>query len=237
MNLAGNQVKQLFKALRTGARPSTVGLWAAATAVDQLRRRSRPARELIVSKRLEPGESYVIRVPGDGESPLAASISSDTSVSTGDASGAEASITTQILSAPTELVTAANETEPVEPDLEAPTTSRRQRRRASRIASLDEAELDREVLPRRQQRRLGRAERRARTRPSRRRIRKARRRQKRAARAYAHSKHTSRPSRRKRRRRRAAERQVEYRQARVDRRSTRRRRRELRKAQKQLARI
>ena len=276
MNLAGNQAKQLFKALRTGGRPPTVALWAAATVVDQIRKRQRPERELLASKKLKPGESYVIRVPGPGEAPLASTIGNGTVASV--AAGTDRSITSELFEAATDLIGAASQppeeteasptlsrrqrrkaeqsTDPEpEPtiastlvdvaasfmnggDLEeepeeagAPTQlSRRKRRRAGRVASLDEFDVDRQALSRRRRRKLKRAEKRARRRPSRRRMRKARHQQDRAT-AFTQ------PSRRRRRRLRAAEREVEYRAAKVEKRSTRRRRRKLRKAEKALDRL
>ena len=57
MNLAGNQAKNLFKSIRTGNPPSIVGMWAAATVVDQIRRRKRPEKELLLRKKLKPGQA------------------------------------------------------------------------------------------------------------------------------------------------------------------------------------
>ena len=307
MNLAGKQAKQFFKSLRTGSPPPAVGLWAAATVVDQLRKRSRPERELIASKKLKPGQSYVIRVPGEDEGSLAESVKPGTAVATIDASGDEGSITSQLFSAATGLIASAAEVseeseepaatakpsrrrrrraadeaaeaeaspklsrrqrrkaarkdteatpvekpngslastlvevaasfmepgdEEAELQVETPKISRRQRRRTARLASLDAVEFDREALPRRRRRKLDRAERLARKRPGRKRVRKARHQQKRAAKAYAKSERRAQPSRRRRRKIRGAERELEYLQAKVEKRSTRRRRRKLRKAEK-----
>ena len=325
MNLAGNQAKQLFKSLRTGSSPSVVGLWAAATAVDQMRKRSRrPDKELIASKKLKPGESYVIRMPGKDEGSLAETVAPSTLIADIETSD-EGSIASQLFSAATELIGAATQepgkvaepemaaplsrrqrrkaarseaAEPIaklsrrqrrkaaqidseepaaklsrrqrrkaaEPAVEAATPgedsngslastlvdvaasfmssedevaeaspvkpSRRQRRRATRLSSLEEAEFDREALPRGRRKKLNRSERRARKRPSRRRVRKARKRQKGAAKTYAKIERRAQPSRRKRRKIRAAERDLEYRQDKVDKRSSRRRRRKLKKAEK-----
>jgi len=115
--------------------------------------------------------------------------------------------------------------------------SRRARRRTSSLSSLKDAEFDPDALPRRQRRKLSRAERRARQRPSRRRVRKARQHQKAAAKTYARIERRARPSRRKRRQIRAAQRDLAYRQAKADTRSTRRRRRKLRKAEKALKKL
>ncbi|MDH3606107.1 MAG: hypothetical protein OER12_03840 [Acidimicrobiia bacterium] len=254
MNLAGNQAKQLFKTLRTGGRPPTVALWAAATVVDQIRKRQRPDRELIATKKLKPGESYVIRVPKEGEASLASTVGNDT-VATVTSAG-DRSITSELLAAATDLIGAATASDEPPTD-EAPvasTLSRRQRRkarrsaekeaepeepaalgrretrRAERLASLDGFEVDRQSLSRRRRRKLRRAEARARRRPSRRRTRKARRQHKQAAAAL-------RPSRRARRKLQAATNEVEYRTAKVERRPTRRRRRKLKKAEKALGRL
>ncbi len=306
MNLAGNQAKQLFRSLRTGARPSVVGLWAAATAVDQVRKRSQgPKKELIASKKLKPGESYVIRMPGKDEGSLTDALSPGTRIAEIETVGDEGSIASQLFGAATELIGAATE-EATEPEA-APSLSRRQRRqaakaateepvaklsrrqrrkatrhaaeevapasngsitstlvdvaasftgseaetvetppekvgrgrrrRAARLASLDEADFDRESLPRRRARKLERSERRARRRPGRGRVRKARRRQRSAAKASAKLDRPARPSRRKRRKIRAAERDLEYRRAKVEKRSTRRRRRKLRKAEAALEKL
>jgi len=152
MNLAGNQAKQLFKSLRTGASPSTVGLWAAATAVDQLRKRSsRPDKELIVSKKLKPGESYVIRMPGAEEGSLAESLAPGTRIAEIETTD-EGSIASQLFTAATELIGAA-----AEPD-EAVSLSRRQRRQASRAVVEDDAPAaeDPPKLSRRQRRKASR---------------------------------------------------------------------------------
>lgn len=315
MNLAGNQAKQLFKSLRTGSRPSVVGLWAAATAVDQMRKRSKGSgKELIATKKLKPGESYVIRMPGKDEGSLAASLAPGDVVAEIE-TNREASIPSQLLSVATDLLGTATaeseksasgssrqrrktslvaneeepektsrrqrrraakaveepveklsrrqrrkaarvETEEVEPveesfasslvDVaasfmagdEAPVEeaaakeSRRQLRRSKRLASLEDVEFDREVLPRRRRRKLNRSERKAQRRPSRKRVRRARKHQQRAAKESAKIERRSQPSRRKRRKIRGAERELEYRQAKVEKKSTRRRRRKLRKAER-----
>jgi hypothetical protein len=335
MNLAGNQAKQLFKSLRTGSSPSVVGLWAAATAVDQMRKRSpRPKKELIAKKKLKPGESYVIRMPGSDEGSLAESLAPGTRVAEIETSD-EGSIASQLLTAATDLIGAATQepeptaelevapslnrrqrrkaakTEAEEPAAEepaaklnrrqrrkaakteaeepaaklsrrhrrnasgtafeaaasaedssgslastlvdvaasfvtpedeateatTPNVSRRQQRRTTRLASLEETEFDPEALSRRRRRKLGRSERRARKRPSRHRVRKARRRQAGAAKKSAKSERRTQPSRRKRRKIRAAERDLEYRQEKIEKRSTRRRRRQLRKAEKAFAKL
>jgi hypothetical protein len=154
MNLAGNQAKQLFKSLRTGASPSTVGLWAAATAVDQLRKRGgRPEKELIVSKKLKPGESYVIRMPGAEEGSLAESLAPGTRIAEIETTDG-GSIASQLFTAATELIGAAA----AEPD-EAVSLSRRQRRRAARAVVEDDAPAteDAPKLSRRQRRKTSRA--------------------------------------------------------------------------------
>jgi len=155
MNLAGNQAKQLFKSLRTGASPTTVGLWAAATAVDQMRKRTgRPDKELIVSKKLKPGESYVIRMPGAEEGSLAESLAPGTQIAEIETTD-EGSIASQLFTAATELIGAAG----AEPE-EAPSLSRRQRRKASRAVAEDDAPAaeDPPKLSRRQRRKASRVE-------------------------------------------------------------------------------
>jgi hypothetical protein len=300
-----------------------VGLWAAATAVDQIRKRSRGSKkELIATKKLKPGESYVIRMPGAAEGSLAESLAPGTVVAEIE-TNREQSIPTQLLSAATDLLGAATreseelspartrqrrktslvaaekdsekpgrrqrrraareaqraaepaakvsrrqrrrasrapveETVPAEesfgsslvdvaasfmagddaPAEDAPAKlSRRQRRRSDRLTTLEDVEFDRDALPRRRRRKLGRAEGRARKRPSRRRVRKARKQQRRAASTSERIERRSRPSRRKRRKIRAAERNLEYRRGKVEKRSTRRRRRRLRKAEKAFQRL
>lgn len=252
MNLAGNRAKHLFRSLRTGGSPPIIGLWTAATAVDQIRKRStRPAKELIVRKQLKPGQSYLIRVPGKGEAPLAGSLPAGTQVAEVDPPGEEPSIATQLLDAATDLLAAGVEAKEEAGVAETPDRRRRRRRRRrkasetsdgpaaakvsrrdSRLASLDDFETDRDALPSRLRRKLNRAEKRARKRPSRRRVRKARKQHKRAARASAGVEQPAQPSRRRRRRLRAATRNLEERRAKVDKRSTRRRRRKLRNAEK-----
>lgn len=248
MNLAGNRAKHLFRSLRTGGSPPIIGLWTAATAVDQIRKRStRPAKELIVRKQLKPGQSYLIRVPGKGEAPLAGSLPAGTQVAEVDPPGEEPSIATQLLDAATDLLAAGVEAKEEAGVAETPDRRRRRRkasetsdgpaaakvsRRDSRLASLDDFETDRDALPSRLRRKLNRAEKRARKRPSRRRVRKARKQHKRAARASAGVEQPAQPSRRRRRRLRAATRNLEERRAKVDKRSTRRRRRKLRNAEK-----
>jgi len=254
MNLAGNQAKQLFKTLRTGGRPPTVALWAAATVVDQIRKRQRPDRELIATKKLKPGESYVIRVPKEGEASLASTVGNDTVAMV--SSAGDRSITSELLAAATDLIGAAtaSDDQPTDEEPLAPALSRRQRRkarrvdaaaaepeepaplsprkarRAERLASLDEFEVDRQSLSRRRRRKFKRAEARARRRPSRRRVRRARSQHKQATAALQ-------PSQRGRRKLKAATNEVEYRNAKVERRSTRRRRRKLKKAEKALSRL
>lgn len=248
MNLAGNRAKHLFRSLRTGGSPPIIGLWTAATAVDQIRKRStRPAKELIVRKQLKPGQSYLIRVPGKGEAPLAGSLPAGTQVAEVDPPGEGPSIATQLLGAATDLLAAGVEAKEEAGVAETPDRRRRRRkasetsdgpaaakvsRRDSRLASLDDFETDRDALPSRLRRKLNRAEKRARKRPSRRRVRKARKQHKRAARASAGVEQPAQPSRRRRRRLRAATRNLEERRAKVDKRSTRRRRRKLRNAEK-----
>ncbi|NNC93435.1 MAG: hypothetical protein HKN80_13180 [Acidimicrobiia bacterium] len=171
MNLAGNQAKQLFKSLRTGSSPSVVGLWAAATAVDQMRKRSqRPKKELIVSKKLKPGESYVIRMPGKAEGSLAESLAPGTLVAEIE-TNREESIPAQLLSVATDLLGAAAE-ESGEPSpsrarrresvsvvagtAEVDKPSRRERRRAARAKKAADEPADK--AGRRQRRRAARAE-------------------------------------------------------------------------------
>ena len=164
MNLAGNQAKQLFKSLRTGSRPSVVGLWAAATAVDQMRKRGKSSgKELIATKKLKPGESYVIRMPGKEEGSLAGSLAPDTLVAEIE-TNREPSIPAQLLSVATDLLGAATEesdgrsggnrrrrtTSVVAADVDAEKPGRRQRRVAAREAK--QAEEPAEKLSRRQRR-------------------------------------------------------------------------------------
>ena len=132
MNLAGNQAKQLFKSLRTGSRPSVVGLWAAATAVEQMRKRSTGSgKELIATKKLKPGESYVIRMPGKEEGSLAESLAPGTVVAEVE-TNREESIPAQLLSVATDLLGAASE------ESKEPPTRRRQRRTTSLVADEEE---------------------------------------------------------------------------------------------------
>jgi hypothetical protein len=321
MNLAGNQAKQLFKSVRTGSSPSVVGLWAAATALDQMRKRSKSSgKELIATKRLKPGQSYVIRMPGKEEGSLAESLAPGTVVAEIE-TNPEESVPAALLSVATDLLGAAKQeskkpvsagprrrrktsvvpaqedapkpgrrerrraakaakraAEPAEklnrrqrrkasraeveeatpteetfasslvdvaasfmggsddaPAEEPPVkVSRRRQRRSDRLASLADVEFDRDTLPRRRRRKLNRAERRAQKRPSRGRVRRARKQQKSAATASAKIDRRSEPSRRKRRKIRGAERELDYRRAKVEKRSTRRRRRMLKKAEKAL---
>jgi hypothetical protein len=299
MNLAGNQAKNLFKSIRTASRPPVVGMWTAATVLDQIRKRKRPARELLFRKKLKPGESYVIRVPAKGEGSLAEAVPEDTVVA--EIGEREESIGSELLSTAAGLLSAAVQTESEEPETErsrrrrrdrgtaegtgkrrrrrhraaaleepapdapsapgsvmstlvdvaasfsqaetgtatadepAPKVSRRTARRQARLATLDEAELDREALPRRRRRKLRRAERRAQKRPSRRRTRKARRQQRKARAALNRVARKQAKLRRRERRVAAAEDEVAKHRARVEKRSTRRRHRKLRKAEKRLS--
>ncbi|MBT8246541.1 MAG: hypothetical protein KJN73_01910 [Acidimicrobiia bacterium] len=168
MNLAGNQAKQLFKSLRTGSRPSVVGLWAAATAVEQMRKRSKGSgKELIATKKLKPGESYVIRMPGKNEGSMAGSLAPGTVVAEVE-TNREESIPAQLLSVATDLLGAASEeskepsptrrrqrrtTSLVADEEETATPGRRERRRAAK-----EAEKPVEKVGRRQRRKAARAE-------------------------------------------------------------------------------
>lgn len=265
MNLAGNPSKNLFRSLRVGSRPSVVGLWAAATVVEQIRKDRRPKRERLRKKILEPGQSYLIRVPGPGEASLADAAPPGTVVA--DAGLEEESVASQLLSAASGLVQAATTTEaasPAEDDQsgsesltgtlvevaasfmgeddvvagEAPVElGRRRQKRQSRLASLEEVEIDRDALPRRRRRKLKRAERRARKRPSRKRVRRARRQQKKSLRAAARVQRRNQPSKRQVRKVSAAEQELAHRQDKLDKKSTRRRRRKARKAEKELARL
>lgn len=292
MNLAGNQAKNLFKAIRTGRSPSVVGLWTAATVVDQLRQRTRPKKELLLRKTLKPGQSYVIRVPGKGEAALTETVPADTVVA--EATDPEPSIASQLLATASGLLAAAavpdeqpdeqesvadkpkrvsrrqrrkerraakQETAPVEDDggsfvgaladvaasftdsnddgsdAEEPSVSRRTQRRQARLAGLDEAELDRDALPRRRRRKLRRAERRAQKRPTRRRARRARRQQRKAKGALDRLARKQAKLRRAEKRLAAAQAEVDKWREREAKRSTRRRRRKLRKAEKALAKL
>lgn len=264
MNLAGNPSKNLFRSLRVGSRPSVVGLWAAATVVEQIRKDRRPKRERLRKKILEPGQSYLIRVPGPGEGSLADAAAPGTVVA--DAGLEEESVASQLLSAASGLVQAATTeaASPAEDDQsgsesltgtlvevaasfmgeddvvagEAPVElGRRRQKRQSRLASLEEVEIDRDALPRRRRRKLKRAERRARKRPSRKRVRRARRQQKKSLRAAARVQRRNQPSKRHVRKVSAAEQELAHRQDKLDKKSTRRRRRKARKAEKELARL
>ena len=135
MNLAGNQAKNLFKSIRTGNSPSVVGMWVAATVVDQIRKRKRPDKELLLRKKLKPGQSYLIRVPGEGEASLAEQVPSDTVVA--DVADSEESIGSQLLSAAAGLISDAAEVraEPMADDPAPGRQSRRQRRRERKAAA------------------------------------------------------------------------------------------------------
>ncbi|MDH3540584.1 MAG: hypothetical protein OEP52_11345 [Acidimicrobiia bacterium] len=146
-----------------------VGLWAAATAVDQMRKRSKGSgKELIATKKLKPGESYVIRMPGKEEGSLAGSVSPGTVVAEIE-TNREQSIPAQLLSVATELIGTATE-KPAEPRRTRPrrTTSvvtaeeaadgpaRRRPRRAAREAK--QAAQPVEKLSRRRRRQASRAQ-------------------------------------------------------------------------------
>ena len=151
MNLAGNQAKNLFRSIRIGSPPSIVGIWAAATVVDQIRQRRRPAKQLLLRRKLKPGQSYVIRVPGEGEGSLKEQVPAGTVVA--EVADAEESIGTELLSAAAGLVGAAAESGAKPAAAEAtPKVSRRKLRRQARLATLHEADLDREALSRRRRR-------------------------------------------------------------------------------------
>jgi len=263
MNLAGNQSKNLFKSLRVGSPPSVVGLWAAATVVAQIRKDRRPKRELLLKRKLKAGESYMVRVPGEEEGSLSEAVDADTVIA--DVGAEEESVASQLLSAASGLIGAATAEaasadsddlpggesftstlvevaasftggdESVEQTPEK--VGRRRRRRDSRLAKLDEVEIDRDAVPRRRRRKLKRAERRAHKRPSRRRARRARRQQKKSLRALARADRRSQPSRRQNRKLATAQLKLERRQAKLDKKSTRRRRRKARKSEKEVARL
>jgi hypothetical protein len=263
MNLAGTQSKNLFKSLRVGSPPTVVGLWAAATVVEQIRKDRRPKKERLLKKKLKPGQSYLIRVPGPEDGSLAQAVAPDTVIA--DMGGQDESVGSQLLGAASGLLEAATSQPADSDDLsggdsftstlvevaasfmkngegkqakEVPVeVGRRRRTREARLATLDVAEIDREALPRRRRRKLKRAERRAGRRPTRRRVRRARRQQKKSLRAIARAERRSRPSKRHLRKVTAAERELEYRQEKLAVKSTRRRRRKAGKAEKELARL
>ncbi len=223
MNLAGDNTKRLLRSLRTGGTPTSIGLWAAVNAVEQIRKRNKPEKALLVRKKLKPGETYVVRIPEEGQAPI-----SETLASSG--------IGSELVAAATEMLTSDESPaspEP-EPEPEPLRLSRRQRRRAGRLDKLEEGVVDPQSLPRRQRRRLAKAERKARRRPSRRRVRRARRLQKSAAKSLVKAERKAGPSRRARRRQKRREAAAELWQRKNEKRSTRRRRRKLAKAQKAL---
>lgn len=263
MNLAGTQSKNLFKSLRVGSPPTVVGLWAAATVVDQIRKDRRPKKERLLKKKLKPGQSYLIRVPGTEEKSPAEAVAPDTAIA--DVGEQEDSVASQLLGAASGLLGAATAQPADDGELadgdsftstlvevaasfmnngdeeqteEAPVeVGRRRRRRQARLATLDEAEIDPDTLPRRRRRKLKRAERRARKRPTRRRVRRARRQQKKSLRAITRAERRSRPSKRHIRKVTAADRELEYRQEKLAAKSTRRRHRKAGKAEKELTRL
>lgn len=240
MNLTRDPSKQLLKSLRTNARPAQVGGWAALTALDMMRKRSarRPSREKIISKRLEPGKSYVIRMPAEPGDAL----EKDTSYRLAKAG----SVGTAVVAAAGELLTSvlgdSEESKPMVAEVtpgpaeeEAPAKpSRRERRREKRLAKLDRGTVDDEGLSRRRRRRLARTDRLARKRPTRRRIRRARKQQKRARAELTEAEQRAVMSRRRRRKLAKATRLQEAWDDKVARRSTWRRRRKARKAAKEV---
>jgi hypothetical protein len=181
MNLTGDPAKQLFKAVRGDASSGTVGTWAAITAVDFLRRRraKKPARELLLRKKLKPGESYVIRVPGKDE----AGMEQGQKYSVTRVGGSDNGIVAGLANAAATLFgVEEDETQPSPEATPEPELSRRERKDARRRALVEEGRVDAPNLRRRPKRKLEKAERRALERPTRRRVRKARKLQRRAGR-------------------------------------------------------
>lgn len=192
MNLAGDSTKRLLRGLRTGGKPTSIGLWAAVTAVDQLRRRRKPEKALLLRKDLEPGATYVVRVPQQGQATMTETLSSG-------------GLGSELLTAAAEFLT--TEQVPVEEPVEAGAVrlSRRGRRRAKRLEKLEQGAVDPDLLPRRQRRELRKAQAKARRRPSRRRVKKAGKLQKAAAKSVAKARRKAAPSRRSARKSRKRE--------------------------------
>ncbi|MEE9228368.1 MAG: hypothetical protein V3U47_05300 [Acidimicrobiia bacterium] len=221
MNLAGGNSKRLLRSLRTGATPTSVGLWAAVNAVQHLRKRRKPAKVLLVRKDLEPGATYVVRIPEEGQPPISQTLSPGGIGS--ELMAAAADLLTKEESAPEELEPAAT-----------PQLSRRKRRRARRVEEIEQGVLDVASLRRGQRRKLGKAEEKARRRPTRKRAKKARRLQRTAAKSVAKAERNAAPSRRARRKRRRHEEAVSGWEAKNEKHSTRRRRRKLARARQSL---
>ena len=223
MNLAGVNTKRLLRSLRTGGTPTSIGLWAAVNTVEQLRKRRKPPKALLVRKDLEPGATYVVRIPEEGQAPISATLSSG-------------GIGSELVMAAADLLANEEEIPSAEPEAVAPAAlSRRQRRRARRLERLEKGAPDLDSIPRRQRRQLGKAQGRARRRPTRRRVRRARRLQRTAAKSAAKAERKAAPSRRAVRRHRQAEEAVAGWERKTEKRSTRRRRRKLARAKKSLA--
>ncbi len=221
MNLAGGNRKRLLHSLRTGATPTSVGLWTAVNAVQQLRRRRKPAKELLVRKDLEPGATYVIRIPQEGQRPISQAIFPG-------GNGSE------LMAAAADLLTKKEPTtEEVEPNA-TPKLSRRKRRRVRRVEEIEQGVVDVASLRRGQRRKLSKAEEKARRRPTRRRAKKARQLRSTAAKSVAKAERKAAPSRHARRKRRRREKTVSRWEAKNEKHSTRRRRRKLARARKLL---
>lgn len=220
MNLAGGNSKRLLRSLRTGATPTSVGLWTAVNAAQQLRKRRKPAKALLVRKDLEPGATYVVRIPQEGQPPISQTLSPG---GIGSELMAAADLLTKEESTPEELEPAAT-----------PQLTRRKRRRARRVEEIEQGVVDVASLRRGQRRKLGKAEEKARRRPTRKRAKKARRLQRTAAKSVAKAERNAAPSRRARRKRRRHEEAVSGWEAKNEKHSTRRRRRKLARAKKLL---
>ncbi len=220
MNLARGNSKRLLRSLRTGATPTSVGLWTAVNAAQQLRKRRKPAKVLLVRKGLEPGATYVVRIPQEGQPPISQTPSPG---GMGSELMAAADLLTKEESTPEELEPAAT-----------PQLTRRKRRRARRVEEIEQGVVDVASLRRGQRRKLGKAEEKARRRPTRKRAKKARRLQRTAAKSVAKAERNAAPSRRARRKRRRHEEAVSGWEAKNEKHSTRRRRRKLARAKKLL---
>ena len=226
MNLAKDNTKRLFRSLRTGGTPTSVGLWAAVNAVQQLRKRRKPSKVLLVQKDLEPGATYVIRLPQEGQAPISQTLSNG-------GIGSELVTTAASLFTSEEPVT--EEPEPTEPEPTEPVPpSRRQRRRARRLERLERGTVDLSSVPRRRRRELSKAERKARRRPSRRRVKKARKLQGAAAKSLAKAERKRAPSGRAARKHLKQEKDLSDWERKNEKRSTRRRRRKLAVAKRRL---
>jgi hypothetical protein len=198
-----------------------VGLWAAVNAVQHLRKRRKPAKVLLVRKDLEPGATYVVRIPEEGQPPISQTLS-------------PGGIGSELMAAAADLLTKEESTpEELEPAA-TPQLSRRKRRRARRVEEIEQGVLDAASLRRGQRRKLGKAEEKARRRPTRKRAKKARRLQRTAAKSVAKAERNAAPSRRARRKRRRHEEAASGWEAKNEKHSTRRRRRKLARAKELL---